>query len=179
MAAYASDRSRRAGRSWCSSGGATGGSNVTDRNRSSSATHPWATPFVALWGLWSGAYALSIALRLARHEHLGLRTWIGAGALLSVWLYLIQQPRLTRRRGGVDRTARLVRRIAALFLVAATAALDAIHTIGGLLEGGSPPVHSALSAISLLICLRLLWVDPSGAPDADTTYGPANQKRHS
>jgi hypothetical protein len=155
------------------------GFNVTDRKRSSLATHPWATAFVAVWALWSGAYALSIALRLAQHEHLGLRTWIGAGALLAVWLYLIQRPRLTRRGGGVDRTGRLVRRIAALFLVAATVALDAIHTIGGLLEGGSPPVHSSLSTISLLICLRLLWVDPSWTPDADTTYGPANQARHS
>ena len=79
------------------------GFNVTDRKRSSLATHPWATAFVAVWALWSGAYALSIALRLAQHEHLGLRTWIGAGALLAVWLYLIQRPRLTRRGGGVDR----------------------------------------------------------------------------
>jgi hypothetical protein len=155
------------------------GFNVTGRKRSSSATHPWATPFVVVWALWSGAYALSIALRLAQHEHLGLRTWIGAGALLSVWLYLIEQPRLTRRRGGVDSTGRLVRRITALLLVAATAALDAIRTIVGLLEGGSPPVHSALSAISLLICLRLLWVDPSWDPDANTAHGPANQARHS
>lgn len=152
---------------------------MIDRKQSSSATHPWATAFVVVWALWSGAYALSIALRLAQREHLGLRTWIGAGALLSVWLYLIQQPRLTRRRGGVDRTGRLIRRIVALFLVAATAALDAIHTIGILSEGGPPPVHSALSAISLLICLRLLWVDPSWAPDANTAHGPPNHAPHS
>jgi hypothetical protein len=151
---------------------------VTDGRRSSSPRHPWATAFLAVWALWSGAYALSIALRLVHHEQIGVRTWIGAGALLSVWLYLIQQPRFTRPRGGVGRTGRLVCRFAALFLVAATAALDAIHTIGILLAGGPPPVHSALSAISLLICLRLLWGDPSWAPEADTQHGAVNHAGH-
>lgn len=155
-----------------------GVSHVTDRRRSSSVTHPWATAFLAVWALWSGAYALSIALRLVHHEHIGLRTWMGAGALLSVWLCLMQHPRLTRRRGGVGRTGRSVRRFAALFLVAATAALDAIHTIRILMEGGPPPIHNALSAISLLIGLRLLWADPWWAPDADTGHGAAKHPRH-
>ena len=45
--------------------------------------------FPALWGILTGLYALSIGFRIIHHEPLGGATLAGVGAVLAVWLGLV------------------------------------------------------------------------------------------